>query len=240
MFIASLMMSFCFAGVASALLQNHGLAGFKNPDDFGFLLLGTLSIQGATWIIICFFLKASEVSWREAFGLNHPKLAKTMLLAAGVLFLVLPVIWFLQSFSIQLLVKMGVPPESQRAVEMFLATKSIWARGYFAVFAIVIAPVAEEFIFRGLLYPFVKQMGSPKLAFFGVSAIFAEIHFDAGTLVPLFALALVLTWLYEKTDCLLASITAHSLFNTVNLVALYFMPQLNAWIEKVSQGAHPA
>jgi membrane protease YdiL (CAAX protease family) len=240
MFIAALMMSFCFAAIATLLLQNRGLAGFKNPDDFGFLLLGTLSIQGATWIIIWFFLKASEVSWREAFGLNQPKLVKIILFAVGVLLFALPVVWSLQSFSIQLLAKLGVPPENQRAVEMFLTAKSIWARGYFAVFAIVIAPVAEEFIFRGLLYPFVKQMGSPKLAFFGVSAIFAEIHFDAGTLVPLFVLALVLTWLYEKTNCLLASITAHSLFNSINLVALYFMPQLNAWIGKISQGAHPA
>jgi len=38
---------------------------------------------------------------------------------------------------------------------------------------------------------------------------------------PLFVLALVLTWLYEKTDCLLAPIAAHSLFNTVNLVILF-------------------
>ena len=67
---------------------------------------------------------------------------------------------------------------------------------------------------------------------FGVSAIFAGIHFDAGTFAPLFALALVLTWLYEKTDCLLAPITAHSLFNGTNLVALHFLPQINEFLQK--------
>jgi len=32
----------------------------------------------------------------------------------------------------------------------------------------------------------------------------------------------VLTWLYEKTDCLLAPILVHSLFNAANLVLLLF------------------
>ena len=38
--------------------------------------------------------------------------------------------------------------------------------------------------------------------------------------MPLFVLALVLTWLYEKTDSLLAPIAAHALFNAANLVLL--------------------
>jgi len=83
--------------------------------------------------------------------------------------------------------------------------------------------VAEEFIFRGLLYPLVKQLGSPRFAWFGVNALFALIHLDAGTLVPLFVLALALTWLYERTDNLLAPIAGHSLFNVANLVLLCFI-----------------
>jgi membrane protease YdiL (CAAX protease family) len=45
--------------------------------------------------------------------------------------------------------------------------------------------------------------------------------------VALFLLALVLTWLYEKTDNLLAPITAHAFFNAVNLILLcYFQSEL--------------
>jgi membrane protease YdiL (CAAX protease family) len=88
----------------------------------------------------------------------------------------------------------------------------------------VLAPVAEEFIFRGTLYPFIKQLGWPKLALVGVSFLFALIHLNAPTFVPLFVLALAFTWLYEKTDCLLAPIAAHSLFNTANLVILFLQP----------------
>ena len=73
-----------------------------------------------------------------------------------------------------------------------------------------------------MLYPLVKQRGWPRLAWFGISFLFALIHWDAAAFVPLFLLALVLTWLYEKTDSLLAPITAHAFFNAVNLVLLCF------------------
>ena len=58
---------------------------------------------------------------------------------------------------------------------------------------------------------------------------------NAPTFVPLFVLALALTWLYEKTDNLLAPITAHSLFNAANLVVLHFQEPLNRWLQ-----LHPA
>ena len=106
------------------------------------------------------------------------------------------------------------------AVQLIDTAKSWWARSYFAVFAVVLAPVTEEFIFRGLLYPFIKQFGWPRLAFGGVSVLFALIHFDVATFLPLLLLALVLVWLYEKTDNLLAPITVHALFNASNLAML--------------------
>ena len=104
---------------------------------------------------------------------------------------------------------------------------SRWAHlgGMMLGLAIVLAPVAEEFLFRGLLYPFIKQLGWPRLAWIGVSLLFALIHLNAPTFLPLFVFALVLTWLYERTDCLLAPIVTHSLFNSANLLILFTQPQ---------------
>jgi membrane protease YdiL (CAAX protease family) len=232
LFGAAMFACYGFVAIAAWLLQKSGVAGFQNADDAGFTLLGTLGIEGPVWIFIFLFLRQHKVNWRDAFGLRGPDLGKSLLLAAGVLAIALPVVWLLQGVSGLALDKIGAPVESQRAVEIFLGLKSSWFRVCFGIFAVVIAPVAEEFIFRGMLYPFVKQLGSPRAALFGVSAIFAGIHFDAGTFVPLFAFALALTWLYEKTDCLLAPITAHSLFNATNLVALYFLPQINEFLQK--------
>ncbi len=105
------------------------------------------------------------------------------------------------------------PSEDQAAVKLLTDAKSVWTVVYLGVFAVVLAPVAEEFIFRGMLFPFVKQLGFPKLAWFGVSFLFALIHMNAPTFLPLFVFALALTWLYDRTDNLLAPITAHALFN---------------------------
>ena len=63
------------------------------------------------------------------------------------------------------------------------------------------------------------------LAWFGVSALFALIHVNLPTFVPLFALALALTWLYERTDNLLAPIIAHALFNAANFAVLLWQIQ---------------
>ena len=104
----------------------------------------------------------------------------------------------------------------------------LWPTGiYLGIFAVVLAPVAEEFIFRGVLFPFVKQLGWPKLAWFGVSLLFALVHGSVTIFIPLFVLALALTWLYEKTGNLLAPIVVHGLFNAENLVLLIVVREFN-------------
>jgi membrane protease YdiL (CAAX protease family) len=226
MFIGALFASFCLASLAAMALQATGVAAFKSPDSFANVLLGTLSMQGATWILMFIFLRLHEVDWRDAFGLREPNLTRSLLLTAGILLPILVVIWPLQNLSILLLMKLGYPPENQRAVEMLLDAQSNWALGYFVFFAVVIAPVAEEFVFRGMLFPLVRQLGGPKLAWIGVSLLFALIHFDAAIFVPLFVLALIFTWLYEKTGCLAAPVLAHSLFNAANLILLIVVDKL--------------
>jgi len=219
--IAGVFVCLCLGVLTAAMLQKAGLTAFKAPDSFANILLATLSFQGATWFLIFNFLKQHQINWRVAFGLTNLNLNRTLLLAAGVLALMLPVVLCLEQVSVLALQKIGWPLEDQRAVTLIVNAKAGWLRGYLVFFAMVLAPVAEEFLFRGVLFPFVKQLGYTRLAWVGVSLFFALIHFNAPTFLPLFVLALVLTWLYQKTDCLLAPILAHSLFNTANLIILY-------------------
>jgi membrane protease YdiL (CAAX protease family) len=71
------------------------------------------------------------------------------------------------------------------------------------------------------LYPFIKQAGYPKLAWIGVSFMFALIHGSLPIVLPLFVFALAQTWLYETTDCLLAPMVTHALFNLTNLAMMF-------------------
>ena len=219
-FCGAQLFCFCLGLMMAGLLQKAGLAAFRAPDGFGAVLLGTLGFQGVAWLLILLFLRQHQAGWREALGFRGPQLPRALLLAVLAVIILLPVALGLQQVSAVVLTKLGWPPEDQMAVTLLANTKSWWMRIYLGVFAVALAPVAEEFIFRGMLYPFVKQLGWPRLACIGVSFAFALIHDDAATFVPLFVLALALTWLYERTDNLLAPITAHSLFNAANLVIL--------------------
>ena len=220
-FCGAQLLCFGIGLLAAALLHQAGVRGFKNDDDFGNVLLATLSFQGATWVLIPAFLRRHQIHWRDAFGLRRLDFPRALGWAMAALIVVLPVVLSLNYFSEIAMQEAGWQPKSQAAVELLMGAP-LWPTGiYLGFFAVVLAPVAEEFIFRGVLFPFVKQLGWPKLAWFGVSFLFALIHGTAAILIPLFVLALALTWLYEKTGNLLAPIVVHGLFNGANLVFFY-------------------
>jgi uncharacterized protein len=100
----------------------------------------------------------------------------------------------------------------------------VWPdRIYFGVLAILLAPVAEELLFRGILYPAIKQAGFPRVALWGTALLFAATHHNLPTFLPLALLAIALALLYEKTNNLLAPIAAHSLFNMMNFLVLFLV-----------------
>ncbi len=217
MLIGGIVVAFFVGNVAAGLLMQAGVSGFKTELSIGTVLLATLSFHGAAIVLGTGLLLTRDSDWREVLGSASWK--RCLALACGVLVVMAPVILDLEFVSEITLKKMHWPVESQEAVKMILdAPPGI--RVYLAIFATVLAPVAEEFFFRGLLFSTAKQFGWPKLGWLGVSFLFAAMHVNAPTFLPLFALALALTWLCEKTDGLLAPIIAHSLFNLANLVLL--------------------
>ena len=220
-FVGAQLLCFILSLTAAGLLQKAGFSAFQPPDGFGAILLGTLGFQGVTWILIPRFLRYHQIGWQEAFGLRAPQRRRTLLVAGLMVIIILPAVWGLQFISGKVLAHFGWPPGEQMAVTLLTDVKSWWMRIYLCTFAVVLAPVAEEFIFRGMLYPFVKRLGHPRLALVGVSLAFALIHDDAATFVPLFVLAVILTWLYERSDSLLAPIAAHAVFNLINLAVLF-------------------
>lgn len=224
-FMAAQFIFYFLGALALITLHKFDVNGFKQEEDFGNVLLATMSFQGATWILIPIFLRQHQMDWRAAFGFHKLNLSRTLLWAAVLAAVILPVALELQSVSVFFLKKTGWPVKDEAAVALVSGAKSLWLKIYLGVFAVAIAPVAEEFIFRGVLFPFIKQLGFPKLAWMGVSFLFAAIHLDAAIFLPLFAFAVALTWLYEKTGGLLAPIVAHSLFNAVNLALLFYAPK---------------
>src|SRR4029077_4227488 len=100
-----------------------------------------------------------------------------------------------------------VKPEPQQSIQTLEMATAWWERLALGIVTVLLAPVAEEILFRGLLYPWIKQAGFPRLALWGTSFLFAAVHMNLMTFLPLLVLALALTLLYERTDNLLAPIT---------------------------------
>ena len=112
--------------------------------------------------------------------------------------------------------------ELTRGHQMLESMKDLswpWVVGTF-VSAAVLASLAEEAFFRGLMQSVARQLsGSPWVAIVATSALFAIAHGGQIASWPaLFALSVVLGYNYERTGRLLPSIVVHSLFNLTFLL----------------------
>jgi hypothetical protein len=93
------------------------------------------------------------------------------------------------------------------------------------VVAMALAPLAEEVLFRGVLYTALKQHGHRQLAVWTSALLFATIHFYPVGLLSLIFLAVLLVVVYERTKNLFAPILLHSLFNAVNFAFIVAHPK---------------
>lgn len=86
--------------------------------------------------------------------------------------------------------------------------------------AVVIAPIAEELFFRGLLQTLlVRLVRSRWLAICLASLSFGAVHFQQPHAIPaLVVLALLLGYAYERTGSVLPPILIHALFNLKTLI----------------------
>jgi membrane protease YdiL (CAAX protease family) len=200
-----------------------GLLGLSPDDRFGAFVISRLSFHGAVVVFVHLLVREHGLTWNEAFGLNRPGAMMAMLLSMGLTLVVLPCAWFLGQLSARSMTWLHMEPSAQEAVTTMQSMVDIPQQLYMAGAAVLLVPVAEELLFRGVLYPWIKGLGWPRAAFWGTSILFGAVHMTLMTFVPLTFLGLCLTWLYERTGNLLAPIFAHSLFNLANLMLLVLM-----------------
>lgn len=89
--------------------------------------------------------------------------------------------------------------------------------------AVVMAPISEELLFRAFIYRSLKSYASPKVSAIITSLMFAGMHFNWHSFLPLFLLGLWLCRTYEKTGNLWVPIVLHAFFNGNTLVTLMLL-----------------
>ncbi len=86
-----------------------------------------------------------------------------------------------------------------------------------AVCACIGAPLVEELIFRGYLYPVIKHYTSARFGIFFSALFFSLIHFNFAAMPTLFLMGAMLAYAYEKTKTLWTPILAHFIFNSATV-----------------------
>ncbi|MEO0414980.1 MAG: CPBP family intramembrane glutamic endopeptidase, partial [Verrucomicrobiota bacterium] len=109
----------------------------------------------------------------------------------------------------------------QEPVQAIKESKSLIFTAVSCILAVIVAPVVEELLFRGYLYPALKKQTSALFAALVSGAIFAVVHANLPAFLPLWSLAILLCLSYELTRTIWAPIGIHALFNLMNVIMLF-------------------
>lgn len=107
--------------------------------------------------------------------------------------------------------------QEQELVRMFSRDLPLGLIVLMLLTAVVIAPVTEELLFRGLIYRFLKSRLSARMAMVISSVAFGAVHGNMLAFIPLTFLAMILTRSYERSGSLKVPILIHAFFNANTL-----------------------
>jgi membrane protease YdiL (CAAX protease family) len=207
------------------------LLALLDPDAAGpiggeGLFIGIVS-NTVTMALLIAWLRTSHPAWAEIIGWpDRPRVVHELAVGAGLGILVriasaivaTGIVFLLRGASDE-------PVDLPAQIDPDLAG---WGLVSFAIFAVVAAPILEEFVFRGLLFRSIADRSG-----FWAGAIVSAFAFGAFHLLTpgegLDVLALGIThvgtglglaWIYWTRRNLLASIGGHAVFNLIAVVSI--------------------
>lgn len=213
-FLLFLLLPATFAQIARQWLPAHDLTA-------GILAVSSLAELLVVYIVLV-MIRQHGRNPAEALGLG-PGNSDGRVAAGLITFMAgMPVVLLASLFwtgLVQKLVGEGTDLR-QNLVRVFDETTSSSLRTQIAVAAVLVAPVVEEFLFRGLLYGLLRRHVRPLLAMIAVGMLFGAVHDSLASFVPLSLLGVFLCYLYEKTGRLSVPIIAHLMFNGIMTVLM--------------------
>lgn len=218
-FLTVLLLAVGAAGIALSLAARQAGVTAEHPP-FWFVAGGTVAFHGPLAVMLVVLVAWQGVAWQPAFRLGTPGWRRAAAWGAGAGLLVIPLALALQAVSIRLLTALGVEAGEQVAVSALRQHDAPWQLALLGAGAVLLAPLTEEHLFRGVLYRAGLVRAPRVVAALLTSGLFAVSHGNLTVLLPLLALGLVWTWLYEHTGDLLAPIVSHALFNAVNFALI--------------------
>ena len=191
----------------------------KSVSDTNIQLLTVVLFSAITLCVIILLLKKLLRFKLSSIGIARPKL-KFMFQAVPAFAL-----YFIVSAGFTALAIRFIPSFNAEQVQdvAFAKNTAFWplVAAFFSL--VIITPIFEETIFRGLLYKRLRTRLSFKASILIASVVFAVAHMQWNVSVDTFALSLVLCWLVEKSGSIAPAIFLHTLKNSVAFLLLFII-----------------
>ena len=198
----------------------------KDPSSIGLvdILLSNIIfiIVGAIIFALASFSRGRKP--KHVFGLRKRSKKYIIIITMAGMFVAYIAV-FIGSIISNFLLSTGEPKKEdlQEIVQTLMTNDDISLKIAIALSAIIFAPLIEEVIFRGYLYPVIKRFSHPIFSCVITSLLFAVIHSNLEGLIPLFLLAIVLTIFYEISKSIWVPILMHACFNGVNTISILIL-----------------
>ena len=203
----------------------------SNPD----VQLNTGPDHEVTWLAILIGMSIqlafviTIVGAKFYYGIRYftpgwllPSSPKPFRAAAGMLIRYMPLLWIVAFVSSWLLKRYDFSSGEQETITMMTSIANPWKYLVCVLIAVVLAPILEELFFRGVVFRFLTGKMSTTLALVSSSALFAMLHFNLDSLLPIFILGCLLGSVYRRTGDIRASIWMHVFFNGFSILLLSF------------------
>jgi membrane protease YdiL (CAAX protease family) len=94
---------------------------------------------------------------------------------------------------------------------------------------VIIAPIIEELIFRGVIMSGFSRIYHPVWAIFFSALLFALFHLNPWQFAAAFALGLILGWIRIRTGSVLACIAGHAIHNGLVFLSVYYFNEIKGF-----------
>jgi membrane protease YdiL (CAAX protease family) len=142
-------------------------------------------------------------------------------------FALYPAVVFVVGLTINLLLR-AISGDVVRVPEQIPKHLSSFGVGVTLFYGILIAPIGEEFFFRGVLFRSIRDRHGFWAGALGSGVAFGLIHYMQGPGLNAVLLMCVmvftgigLAWIYERRGTIVAPMMAHVTFNVIGVVLIY-------------------
>jgi membrane protease YdiL (CAAX protease family) len=184
--------------------------------NFGTFVLGSQTIALLISLaVIAKKLKVNCMSW-SSVGLKGFKTFQGVRYIVGYYLILLGLLIVMAIIASSLGLQASPPPNNESGgTGMLKVMGSFWLT---FVLVVIIAPIIEEIVFRGVLFPAIKRRFGLVAGILFSSLVFTLVHIDPIQMISVLPLGIYLAVMYHRTGSIYPGMILHATWNLIVLL----------------------